>query len=257
MSYYEQQGYKIYYKVCGEGDPLVIIHGSTASSLMLEEEVEFYSKYFKVIVVDIIGHGKSERLEEFPVDFWNENAKVLNGLCKELNIDKINILGTSGGAIIGLNFAINYSQITNRVVADSFIGEKLSIKEAKVLEVEREKAKDNGADKFWSYMHGEEWEKVINADTNMLIEFAQKYGDNFHNNLDKIVCPVLICGSLKDNSIDKIENKLCNVAEKIKFSTTVFSPKGDHPLMLNNKEFFRKVALNFLREDTLILEDSK
>jgi len=257
VSYFEQNGYKLFYKEYGEGKPLLIIHGNTASSIMLDEEIKFYSNNFKVITVDIIGHGKSERLEKFPANFWEENAKLLNGLCKKLNINKINIIGTSGGAIIALNFAIHYSENVNRVIADSFMGEKFSVKEAKAIKTKREEAKSKGADQFWYYMHGKDWEKVVDADTKMLIEFAHKYENNFHNNLKKIDCPVLITGSLSDNTIGKIEEKLCNVAKKIKSSTTLFSPQGEHPLMLSNNDFFRKVALNFLKEDTLILENSK
>ena len=188
MSYYKHEGYKIYYKIDGEGEPLLMIHGSTASSLMLKEEVDFYSKYFKVIIVDIIGHGNSERLEEFPVDFWNENTVILRRLCNYLDLNKINILGTSGGAIIALNFALNYPEITHRVIADSFIGEEFSIEEAKALKEEREYAKMNGANEYWNYMHGKEWEKVIDADTKMLIKYAKKFGNNFQGNLDKINC---------------------------------------------------------------------
>ncbi|MFX0203857.1 MAG: alpha/beta fold hydrolase [Candidatus Hodarchaeota archaeon] len=257
MSYYTHEEYTIYYKVCGEGEPLLLIHGSTASSSMLEEEVDFYAAYFTVIVVDILGHGQSERLEEFPGDFWNENASVLHGLCQQLNIKKVNILGTSGGAIIGLNFAITYPELTQRVIADSFIGEELSLEEAHALEEERTRAKQHGAERFWRTMHGEDWEQVIDADTKMLLHFAQHYRNNFHDNLDKIQCPVLIIGSLQDNLIKNIAQKACHVAKKIPSSTTVFSPQGDHPLMLSQKTFFRKVVLDFLREETLLFEVSQ
>lgn len=256
MSYYEYKDYKVYYRICGKGEPLFILHGNTASSKMLEEEVAFYSKYFKVIIMDLIGHGKSGRLEEFPVNFWIENAKVLNSLCKKLNINKVNILGTSGGAIIALNFAINYPGITKRVIADSFQGETISIEEAKAIKKEREKAK-NSINMFWNYMQGEDWEKVIDSDTNMLMKYAKKYRNYFHDKQNNIECPMLITGSLKDNLINDIEKKLCNVSKKINFSITLFASKGDHPLMLSNKKFFRKVALNFLREDTFILEENK
>ncbi|ACL70152.1 prolyl aminopeptidase [Halothermothrix orenii H 168] len=255
MGYYIKGAYQMYYEIYGKGEPLLMIHGSTASSLMLKDEANYYSNYFKVIVVDMIGHGKSERVKEFPVDYWKENAKMLRGLCKKEGINRVNILGTSGGAIVALNFAINYPENTYRVIADSFVGEKLSLQEANTIKKEREKAKNNGGSGFWSYMHGEDWEKVIDADTNMLINYAKTYRNNFHSDLDKIGCPVLITGSLKDEFIDNIEKRLCNVAKKIKHSIILLSPDGVHPLMLSKKNFFRKVALNFLKENTLIPEE--
>jgi len=68
---------------------------------------------------------------------------------------------------------------------------------------------------------------------------------------------VLVTGSLQDNLIKNIENKLCNVSKKIIFATTAFVSEGDHTMMLSNKKLFRKVVLNFLRENTLVLGDSR
>lgn len=252
MSFYNHKGYNLYYKIIGKGKPLLILHGNTTSSLMLEEEANFYSKFFRVVIVDIIGHGRSDRLKEFPLDYWNENTKILKGLCEQLGINKVNLLGTSGGAIIALNFAINYSEMTSRVIADSFIGGELSLKEVISLKEEREIAKKNSGGYFWKSMHGEDWETVIDSDTNMLINYAKTFGNNFHNKLNKIECPVLVTGSLSDNLIDNIHEKMCNVAKKIRQSTTIFSPGGEHPLMLSKRTFFRKIAINFLKEDTLI-----
>ncbi|SHH21694.1 alpha/beta fold hydrolase [Thermosipho atlanticus] len=246
MGYINYNRYSLYYETMGNGEPLLMIHGNTASSIMLKEEALYYSKYYKVILIDMIGHGKSKRLKVFPEDYWYENVKILSKLCDKLNLNKINILGVSGGAILGLNFAIYNSQIVNKVIADSFIGEKLTLQEAYKIKDEREIAKRNGVDQFWKSMHGEEWETVVDADSKMLINYAKKYGDNFKNNLDKITCPVLITGSLKDNLINDIDKKLLEVAKKIKTSLTIFTSDGNHPLMISKKKFFRNIAIRFL-----------
>ncbi|KPU26975.1 hypothetical protein TR13x_07565 [Caloranaerobacter sp. TR13] len=249
MSYINYEGYGIYYEVIGEGEPLLMIHGNTASSKMLKEEAKYYSNYYKIILVDMIGHGKSKRLEVFPKDYWIENTKVIFELCNKLKLNKINILGTSGGAILALNFAINKSEIVNKVIADSFIGEKLTIQEAKKIKEERQIAKKNGGDKFWYYMHGEDWEKVVDADSEMLINYAREYGNNFKNNLYKITCPVLITGSLNDNLVKNIDKRLTGVAKQIKSSLTIFTSEGEHPLMLSKNEFYRNITIKFLKGD--------
>lgn len=91
--------YKIYYKKFGFGKPLVIIYGDTASSNMIIGEAEYYSKFFQVIILDLIGQGKSEKVEKFPNDNWYINGQVIVELCKFLNLREVNLLGTSGGAI--------------------------------------------------------------------------------------------------------------------------------------------------------------
>jgi len=247
VSYISYEDYEIYYEVFGEGEPLLMIHGNTASSKMLKEEAIYYSNYYKIILVDMIGHGKSKKIDVFPKDYWIANTKVLSKLCNKLKLNKINILGTSGGAILALNFAINRPEIVNKVIADSFIGEKLTIQEAQKIKEERQIAKRNGADKFWKYMHGEDWEKVVDTDSEMLINYAREFENNFKNKLYKISCPVLITGSLKDNLIRDIDKRLTSVAKQIKTSFTIFTSEGDHPLMLSKKEFYRNLVNKFLK----------
>ncbi|MBT1247865.1 MULTISPECIES: alpha/beta hydrolase [unclassified Thermosipho (in: thermotogales)] len=173
MGYINYNGYDLYYEVIGNGKPLLMIHGNTASSIMLKEEALYYSKYYKVILIDMIGHGKSKMLKVFPEDYWLENVKVLSELYSRLKLNKISILGVSGGAILALNFAIYKPQIVDKVIADSFIGEKITLQEALKIEDEREIAKRNGVNQFWELMHGEDWEMVVDADSEMFINYAK------------------------------------------------------------------------------------
>lgn len=68
MAYFNYQAHNIYYKEMGTGTPLLMLHGNTASSVMFSEIAEKYSDSFKVILIDFLGHGQSDRLAEFPVD---------------------------------------------------------------------------------------------------------------------------------------------------------------------------------------------
>lgn len=70
MSYFIYQSKKIYYTEIGNGKPVVFLHGNTASSKMFEPLLPLYEDYFKVILVDFLGHGRSDRLQEFPADLW-------------------------------------------------------------------------------------------------------------------------------------------------------------------------------------------
>ncbi|QZY55035.1 alpha/beta fold hydrolase [Crassaminicella profunda] len=249
MAYYDFEGYKIFFDVIGEGRPLIMLHGSTGASKMLEEEALFYSKYFKVILLDLIGHGKSERLDQFPTDYWRYNAKIVYGLCKYLNIEKSNLLGTSGGAIVALNVAIDFPEIVDKVIADSFAGECMTREEAYKIKRGRKISKNSGIKTFWEAMHGLDWQKVVDADSHMLVDFSANIENYFYYKLDHIKSPVLLTGSLQDDIIKNIDKKICNAAKKIRNSITVFSSLGSHPLMLSNSEFFRKLALKFLNNE--------
>ena len=70
MSYFNYQSKWIYYTETGSGKPVLFLHGNTASSRMFELLLPLYEDKFHVILIDFLGHGKSERVEEFPADLW-------------------------------------------------------------------------------------------------------------------------------------------------------------------------------------------
>lgn len=74
---------------------------------------------------------------------------------------KVNLIGSSGGALAAINVALERPDLVNKVIADSFEGEKAPyIIEA--LRKEREASKlDTDAKAFYEMMNGADWEKVV------------------------------------------------------------------------------------------------
>ena len=67
MNYFVYEGKKVFYKETGTGKPLIFLHGNTASSRMFEQIAGEYSKNFRVVLIDFLGHGKSYRLDQNPL----------------------------------------------------------------------------------------------------------------------------------------------------------------------------------------------
>lgn len=65
MSYFNYQSKNIYYTETGNGKPVVFLHGNTASSKMFEPLLPLYEEHCKVILLDFLGHGRSDRLVDF------------------------------------------------------------------------------------------------------------------------------------------------------------------------------------------------
>lgn len=247
MSYFKYQNFNIFYKVYGKGKPLIIIHGDTASSKMFMPELNFYSKNFKVILLDLVGQGRSQRLSELPLNYWHFNSMVVIELCKYIGIENVNLLGTSGGAIIALNAALENSNLFDKIILDSFMGENLSCEFAQKILNDRQIAKKKLSSKlFWFMMHGFDWKNVIDQNTNLVMNFSRDKGDFFNHNLNNIKNDILITGSLKDDIIPNIENVLKSINLKIKNSKLVFFKDGNHPAMFSNRKEFRNLVLNFL-----------
>ena len=57
MSYLDYEGNKIFYEEAGEGKPLIILHGNTASSKMFAPIIPLFSEKHRVITMDFLGCG--------------------------------------------------------------------------------------------------------------------------------------------------------------------------------------------------------
>lgn len=63
MTFFNYKNKKVYYEEIGTGKPVLLLHGNTASSNMFLDVIESYTLNYKVILIDFLGHGKSDRLE--------------------------------------------------------------------------------------------------------------------------------------------------------------------------------------------------
>lgn len=103
---------KIYYEVQGEGFPLLLIMGLGGHSHSWGNQVEEFSKYFKVITVDNRGAGKSDKPDElYSMRLYSKDIKAV---LDELKIEKVYVLGLSMGGLIAQEF---YHSNSERVKA--------------------------------------------------------------------------------------------------------------------------------------------
>jgi len=247
MPYFKYRNKKIYYINKGQGKTLVLLGGNTASSMVYQNEIDYLSQYYNVICPDYLGYGKSDRIDMFPSDFCRENAVIIAELLKIINCSECALVGSSGGGIIALNIAIISPNIVKAVVAESIPGEFITKKLAQATIIDRMQ-KTPEQRKFWSYAHGEDWERIVDMDTDMIQRAASSNESIFKDSLTDITCPVLVLGSLQDNLIPEIEIGLCSVAKKIRNAKVILYSQGFHPLMWSHSESFLKEILNFLKE---------
>ena len=112
--YAEVNGIKICYEIHGEGEPIILVHGWGGSKEDWFIQVKALSKYFKVIIFDNRGAGKSSRPNyPYTMDMY---ADDITGLLKFLNIEKTHLLGESLGGMIALNFILKYPELVNKFI---------------------------------------------------------------------------------------------------------------------------------------------
>ncbi len=95
-----------YYELAGKGDSLIFIHGLGSRSSDWSFQIEFFSKYFQVIVYDVRGHGKSDKPKgPYSVEIF---ASDLAELLKKLEVQTAHLVGLSMGGWIAFQFAIDF-----------------------------------------------------------------------------------------------------------------------------------------------------
>lgn len=98
----EFYGKRIKFYEYGSGIPVVLLHGYLESSLIWGSFAEKLAAKYRVIAIDLPGHGQSETCGEIhTMEFM---AKIIFELFETLNIEKAFIIGHSLGGYVTLAF---------------------------------------------------------------------------------------------------------------------------------------------------------
>lgn len=101
------QDKNLWYRVRGEGQPVMLVHGFGEDHHVWDEQVIQLKKRFKVILPDLPGSGDSA----LNADVSMENmAEALYVVLQEEELDGIALLGHSMGGYVALAFAEQYPQ---------------------------------------------------------------------------------------------------------------------------------------------------
>jgi len=115
MPFANINNFSLYYEIHGDNYPLLMIQGLGANILWWGEGlIKEISRYFKVIVFDNRGTGRSEVPDrDFSLD---ELAGDAARLLEELEIQRAHILGISMGGMIAQEFALHYPRMVDKLV---------------------------------------------------------------------------------------------------------------------------------------------
>jgi pimeloyl-ACP methyl ester carboxylesterase len=99
-----RDGVEIYYEVHGSGPPLLLTHGYSSTSAMWQGQIEALSKYHKLVLWDMRGHGQSD----YPADAaaYSEAHTVADmaALLDKIGADSTIVGGLSLGGYMSLAF---------------------------------------------------------------------------------------------------------------------------------------------------------
>ena len=107
--YYSYHGRKIHFATKGSGHAIVLLHGFTESMHIWDEFAARLSESFKVVRIDLPGHGLSESIAE--VHSMDDMADCLKEILDFISIKQFALIGHSMGGYVSLAFAEKYPEM--------------------------------------------------------------------------------------------------------------------------------------------------
>lgn len=98
----------------GKGTAIVLLHGFLENKKMWDAFVPEFSKKYRIITIDLLGHGNSEPLGY--IHTMEDNADVVHAVLSELRIRKAVFVGHSMGGYVALAFAELYPEFMKGLV---------------------------------------------------------------------------------------------------------------------------------------------
>lgn len=103
MNFQSSRG-NLYYNIVGEGkETFVLLHNAGGNSQFFIHQVDVLKQYGKVVTIDLLGHGQSDK----PNDKYSleDNAKDVLSLCESNNFQHFILIGLNYGANVGVEMA--------------------------------------------------------------------------------------------------------------------------------------------------------
>jgi esterase len=105
---------KLHYRIIGEGNPVLLLHGLFGMSDNLQSfGRQLAEKNHQVLIVDLRNHGQSPHDE---IHSYQVMADDIVELMQDLNLNKVDIIGHSMGGKVVLKLLNSYAEKINKAV---------------------------------------------------------------------------------------------------------------------------------------------
>jgi len=114
--YVEVNGMRVHYVDEGEGEIILCLHGEPSWSFLYRKMIPPLADNHRVIAMDFIGFGKSDKFTEREAYSFQMHHDTLVGFIEALVLDRITLVGQDWGGEIGLPVATEMPQRFARLV---------------------------------------------------------------------------------------------------------------------------------------------
>lgn len=263
-------GINYHVELCGEGFPLLLLHGFTGSTTTWTSFCQQWGGHSKLIIPDLIGHGLTGPADADIERFQIEAAAAdMVELLDCLGLGKVDLLGYSMGGRLALTFALLYPERVRKLVLESASPGLLTEDERKLRRMkDAELANfimDEGIEAFVNH-----WENIPLFSTmkrlpssvqseireqrlqnsphglsRSLLGMGTGSQPSWWNRLGDLSCPVLLlCGEL-DTKFYLIAE---NMQKRLNDAMLVIVPNSGHAIHVEEREKFGTIISDFLNK---------
>jgi len=229
--YIDIRGFKMYFEIYGQGDPLLLIHGNGGSIDNFSHQIPYFAAHYKVIAVDSRAQGKS--VDTSDSLSFEMMADDFSSLLDYLHIKSCYVLGWSDGGINGLLLAIRHPEKVK----------KLAITGANLWPDTTAISVD---DYKWGLSYYDTLGKMPQTPdiirTRKLVKLDTFEPHITREQLHQIKCPTLVIGG--DHDIILPRHTLF-IAESIPGAYLWILPNSSHSTLIDYKEHFNDVVGDF------------
>ena len=104
---------KLYSRIIGQGQPLLIIHGLFGMSDNWQSLAKLFADYFEVHLIDQRNHGRSPHADDFSYEVLSNDLLLY---IKDNKLENSIIIGHSLGGKTAMQFAVSHPELLAKLV---------------------------------------------------------------------------------------------------------------------------------------------
>lgn len=220
---------------------IFLLHGlmGTAAS-HFSPQIEFFSKKYKVIPIDLPGHGDNKR--DVQHNFFDS---TLEWVAQKVTTEgKSYIIGLSMGASIAIHLALHYPELIKGIVLTGYTP-RIPKNMREIMELQYQgliSINDNNPQLAEQYreVHGERWYETL---VTVVENFTFNYPSIFNSDLRKLQVPTLI---LNGGNEAHERRAVCQLSDSNPIITPGIIPNCGHIANLEKAKLYNHIVLDFL-----------
>ena len=109
MPYFDHDGCQLHYEEYGQGSPLLLLHGLGSSNLDWEYQTAVLASRYRVIAMDMRGHGRSDKPDErYSIAGF---ATDVAALIEQMQLGPVHLVGISMGGMIAFQLGVDRPEL--------------------------------------------------------------------------------------------------------------------------------------------------